>query len=57
MSKNSKDIVFGAAQRSAIGKYKKKIIMNSKDKDEFKIFVNTKRRFNPHIMFISKKNN
>tara|TARA_B100000768_G_C11184656_1_gene334480 strand:- start:79 stop:240 length:162 start_codon:yes stop_codon:yes gene_type:complete len=29
--------------------------MNSKDKDEFKMFVNTKRRFNPHIMFISKK--
>jgi len=25
MSKNSKDIVFGAAQRSAIGKYKKKL--------------------------------
>ena len=30
-------------------------LMNSKDKDEFKVFVNTKRKFNPHIMFISKK--
>ena len=30
-------------------------LMNSKDKDEFKIFVNNNRKFNPHIMFISKK--
>jgi len=29
--------------------------MNSKDKDEFKVFVNKKKKFNPHIMFISKK--
>ena len=31
-------------------------LMNSKDKDEFKVFVNKKKKFNPHIMFISKKN-
>jgi len=30
-------------------------LMNSKDKDEFKVFINKKKRFNPHIMFISKK--
>ncbi|MDA7831914.1 DUF4422 domain-containing protein [Candidatus Pelagibacter sp.] len=30
-------------------------LMNSKDKDEFKVFVNEKKKFNPHIMFISKK--
>ena len=30
-------------------------LMNSKDKNEFKVFVNKKKEFNPHIMFISKK--
>ncbi len=30
-------------------------LMNSNDKDEFKVFVNKKKKFNPHIMFISKK--
>ena len=31
-------------------------LMNNRDKDEFKIFVNKNKKFNPHIMFISKKN-
>lgn len=30
-------------------------LMNNRDKDEFKIFVNKNKKFNPHIMFISKK--
>ena len=29
--------------------------MNNKDKNEFRKFVSTKNKFNPHIMFISKK--
>ena len=29
--------------------------MQSKDREEFRYFVSTKNKFNPHIMFISKK--
>ena len=29
--------------------------MQNKDREEFRYFVNTKNKFNPHIMFISKK--
>jgi len=32
-------------------------LMNNRDKDEFEIFVNKNKKFNPHIMFISKKKN
>ena len=30
-------------------------VMNHKDKNEFKKFVSTNSKFNPHIMFITKK--
>tara|TARA_B100001123_G_C15249781_1_gene1002363 strand:- start:482 stop:1282 length:801 start_codon:yes stop_codon:yes gene_type:complete len=30
-------------------------VMNEEDKEEFKVFVNENKTFNPHIMFISKK--
>jgi hypothetical protein len=30
-------------------------VMNNKDKDAFRKYVNTKNKFNPHIMYISKK--
>ena len=29
--------------------------MQSNDREEFRYFVNTQNKFNPHIMFISKK--
>jgi len=30
-------------------------VMNDQDRDKFRKYVNTKNRFNPHIMYISKK--
>jgi hypothetical protein len=31
-------------------------VMNIKDRDDFRLYVNQNKSFNPHIMFISKSN-
>ena len=45
-----------AGRRRSQSREKATDVMSIKDREEFKKFVSSKSKFNPHIMFVSKKN-